>query len=251
MIRLTTPLENVETLRSVDQVAISGVIYTARDAAHQRLVQLIREGQPLPFPIAGAVIYYVGTPPAKPGQPIGSEGPTTSMRMDGLTVTLLELGLKGLIGIGGCCRDVFEAMKWNKAVYFAAVGGAAALIAQHIKEVEVVAYPGLGPEAVRRMVGEDFPVIVAIAAQGNNLYEQGEAKYRQAIAEGGNKMSFVRADGRRHDELRPVQITRNCNMYAEGSVLIEVGNTKVICTATVVDKEPPFLRCTGEGWITA
>src|SRR5690606_11551256 len=186
MIRLTTPLENVETLRAGDQVALSGVIYTARDAAHQRLVQLIREGQPLPFPIEGAVIYYVGPTPAKPGKPIGSAGPTTSMRMDGLTVPLLDLGLKGMIGKGGRSPEVIEAMKRHKAVYFAAVGGAAALIAQHIKEVEVVAYPDLGPEAVHRMVVEDFPVIVAIDAQGNNLYEQGVAKYRQAIAEGGN-----------------------------------------------------------------
>jgi fumarate hydratase subunit beta len=149
-------------------------------------VQLIREGQPLPFPIEGAVIYYVGPTPAKPGKPIGSAGPTTSMRMDGLTVPLLELGLKGMIGKGGRSPEVIEAMKRHKAVYFAAVGGAAALIAQHIKEVEVVAYPDLGPEAVHRMVVEDFPVIVAIDAQGNNLYEQGVAKYRQAIAEGGN-----------------------------------------------------------------
>lgn len=108
------------------------------------------------------------------------------MRMDGLTVPLLELGLKGMIGKGGRSPEVIEAMKRHKAVYFAAVGGAAALIAQHIKEVEVVAYPDLGPEAVHRMVVEDFPVIVAIDAQGNNLYEQGVAKYRQAIAEGGN-----------------------------------------------------------------
>lgn len=185
MIRLTTPLENVEELRAGDEVALTGVIYTARDAAHQRLVQLIREGKPLPFPVEGSVIYYVGPTPAKPGQPIGSAGPTTSGRMDSLTVPLLELGLKGMIGKGGRSPQVVEAMKQHKAVYFAAVGGAAALIAQHIKEVEVVAYPDLGAEAVHRMVVEDFPVIVAIDSQGNNLYEQGVAKYRQPMAEGG------------------------------------------------------------------
>lgn len=184
MIRVTTPLENVEALQAGDEVAISGVIYTARDAAHQRLVQLIREGKPLPFPVEGAVIYYVGPSPAKPGEPIGSAGPTTSMRMDGLTVPLLELGLKGMIGKGGRSQEVVEAMQKHKAVYFAAVGGAAALIAQHIKSVEVVAYPDLGTEAVHRMVVEDFPAIVAIDTQGRNVYEQGVAKYRQPMAEG-------------------------------------------------------------------
>ncbi|MGI6673084.1 MAG: Fe-S-containing hydro-lyase [Limnochordia bacterium] len=185
MIHLTTPLENVEALRAGDQVALSGVIYTARDAAHQRLVQLIREGKPLPFPVEGSVIYYVGPTPAKPGEPIGSAGPTTAMRMDGMTVPLLELGLKGMIGKGGRSREVVEAMKKHRAVYFAAVGGAAALIAQHIKAVEVVAYPDLGTEAVHRMVVEDFPVIVAIDAHGGDLYAQGVAKYRQLAAEGG------------------------------------------------------------------
>jgi len=186
MIRLTTPLENVEALQAGDEVALSGVIYTARDAAHQRLIELVRAGKPLPFPIEGAVIYYVGPTPAKPGQPIGSAGPTTSMRMDGLTIPLLELGLKGMIGKGGRSPEVVAAMQQHKAVYFAAVGGAAALIAQHIKEVEVVAYPDLGAEAVHRMVVEDFPVIVAIDAHGRNLYEQGVAKYRQIAAEGGH-----------------------------------------------------------------
>src|SRR5690606_40573830 len=121
MIRLTTPLKNVEELRAGDQVALSGVIYTARDAAHQRLVQLIRAGELLPFPVEGAVIYYVGPTPAKPGEPIGSAGPTTSMRMDGLTVPLLELGLKGMIGKGGRSPQGVGAMKKHKAGYIAPV----------------------------------------------------------------------------------------------------------------------------------
>lgn len=178
MIRVTTPLKNAESLRAGDEVAINGVIYTARDAAHQRLVKLIAEGKPLPFDAEGAIIYYVGPSPAKPGEPIGSAGPTTSMRMDGLTIPLLELGLKGMIGKGGRSGVVIEAMKKHGAVYFAAVGGAAALIAQRIKEVEVLAYPDLGAEAVHRMVVEDFPAIVAIDTLGNNLYDQGVAKYR-------------------------------------------------------------------------
>lgn len=178
MLTVTTPLQDVQSLRAGDQVAISGVVYTARDAAHQRLVKLVAEGKPLPFPVKGAVIYYVGPSPAKPGDPIGSAGPTTSMRMDDLTVPLLEQGLKGMIGKGGRSPEVIEAMKKHGAVYFAAVGGAAALIAQRIKEVEVIAYPELGAEAVHRMVVEDFPVIVAIDSSGNNLYDQGVATYR-------------------------------------------------------------------------
>src|SRR5690554_4868444 len=184
MIRITTPIDNVESLRAGDQVAINGVLYTARDAAHQRLVQLIADGEPLPFPIDGAIIYYVGPSPAKPGEPIGSAGPTTSMRMDGLTIPLLEQGLKGMIGKGGRSLEVVEAMKEHGAVYFAAVGGAAALISQSIKEVEVVAYPDLGAEAVHRMVVEDFPVVVAIDSLGNNLYDQGVEKYRDPSLKG-------------------------------------------------------------------
>lgn len=178
MKRITTPLQNVESLRAGDEVAITGVIYTARDAAHQRLIKLIAEGKPLPFPAEGAIIYYVGPSPAKPGEPIGSAGPTTSVRMDSLTIPLLEQGLKGMIGKGGRGAQVVEAMKKHGAVYFAAIGGAAAFISQSIKEVEVVAYPDLGAEAVHRMVVEDFPAIVAIDSDGNNLYEQGVAKYR-------------------------------------------------------------------------
>ena len=181
---VTTPLTNVESLRAGDEVAINGVIYTARDAAHQRLIKLIAEGKPLPFEPKGAIIYYVGPSPAKPGDPIGSAGPTTSMRMDSLTVPLLREGVKGMIGKGGRSREVIEAMQELGAVYFAAVGGAAALIAQSIKEVEAIAYPDLGAEAVHRMVVENFPAIVAIDSLGNNLYDQGVAKYRSWRLEG-------------------------------------------------------------------
>ncbi|NLJ80102.1 MAG: Fe-S-containing hydro-lyase [Firmicutes bacterium] len=178
MLSLTAPLQDAGGLRAGDQVELSGVLYTARDAAHQRFNQLIKAGEPLPFPLEGAVIYYVGPCPAKPGEPIGSAGPTTSCRMDGLTIPLLERGLKGTIGKGGRSPEVVEALKKYKAVYFAAVGGAAALIAQRIKKVEVLAYPDLGPEAVHRLTVERFPAIVAIDSAGNSIYEQGVAKYR-------------------------------------------------------------------------
>ncbi|NLL47424.1 MAG: Fe-S-containing hydro-lyase [Firmicutes bacterium] len=183
MIRVTTPLKDAKSLRAGQEVAISGVIYTARDAAHQRLVKLIAEGKPLPFDPEGAIIYYVGPTPPKPGQPIGSAGPTTSVRMDSLTVPLLQQGVKGMIGKGGRGAHVVEAMKEEGAVYFAAIGGAAAYISQSIKEVEVVAYPDLGAEAVHRMVVEDFPAIVAIDSLGNSVYEQGVAQYRSLGSE--------------------------------------------------------------------
>jgi fumarate hydratase subunit beta len=183
MIQITTPLENAGDLRAGQEVAISGVIYTARDAAHQRLVALVAEGKPLPFDPEGAIIYYVGPTPPKPGEAVGSAGPTTSMRMDSLTVPLLQQGIKGMIGKGGRSQTVIEAMKEHGAVYFAAIGGAAAVISQSIKHVEVVAYPDLGAEAVHRMVVENFPAIVAIDSLGNNVYEQGVAQYRDASLE--------------------------------------------------------------------
>jgi fumarate hydratase subunit beta len=183
MIHVTSPLNDAKTLRAGEEVAISGVIYTARDAAHQRLVKLIAEGKPLPFDPQGAIIYYVGPTPPKPGHPIGSAGPTTSVRMDSLTIPLLQQGVKGMIGKGGRGAAVIEGMKEHGAVYFAAIGGAAAFIAQSIKEVEVVAYPDLGAEAVHRMVVENFPAIVAIDSLGNNVYEQGVAKYRNFRSE--------------------------------------------------------------------
>lgn len=183
MYELTTPLQDLSFLRAGDQVELSGVIYTARDAAHQRLVQLIKSGGELPFSLDGAVIYYVGPCPAKPGEVIGSAGPTTSTRMDGLTIPLLERGMKGMIGKGGRSAEVEAAIRQHGAVYFAAIGGAGAYIAQRIKEVEIVAYPELGPEAVRRMVVEKLPLIVAIDSVGGNIYKSGVAQYRDPSLE--------------------------------------------------------------------
>ena len=179
-IRLTTPLTNevVNGLKSGDQVLISGVIYTGRDAAHLRLVKAIENGEPLPFEVEGQIIYYVGPAPAKPGEVIGSCGPTTSYRMDDLTVPLLELGLKGMIGKGARNQTVINGMKKNRAIYFAAIGGAGALIANSVKESTVIAYDDLGTEAIRRLVVEDFPAIVVIDAEGENLYETERAKYQ-------------------------------------------------------------------------
>ncbi len=173
--KLTTPLsdEDVSKLKAGDIVYLNGVLYTARDAAHKRLVDLIINGEELPFDLKGAVIYYVGPTPPKPGEPIGSAGPTTSYRMDPYAPILIEHGLKGMIGKGKRNKDVKDACKKYKAVYFGATGGAAALIAKAIKKAEVIAYPELGPEAVRRIEVEDFPVVVVNDIFGNDLYEEG------------------------------------------------------------------------------
>jgi fumarate hydratase subunit beta len=174
-IRLTTPLstEDVENIHTGDRVLLNGVLLTGRDAAHKRLFELIREGKKLPIDIKGQVIYYVGPTPAKPGKPIGSAGPTTSYRMDLYSPKLIELGLKGMIGKGNRSNAVIEAMKRFKAVYFGATGGAGALIAKRIKKAEIVAYPDLGPEAIRILEVEDFPVIVINDTKGNDLYKEG------------------------------------------------------------------------------
>jgi len=173
--KLTTPLsdEDVSKLKAGDIVYLNGVLYTARDAAHKRLVDLILNGEELPFDLKGAVIYYVGPTPPKPGEPIGSAGPTTSYRMDPYAPILIEHGLKGMIGKGKRNQAVREACIKHKAVYFGATGGAAALIAKAIKKAEVIAYPELGPEAVRRIEVEDFPVVVVNDVYGNDLYEEG------------------------------------------------------------------------------
>jgi fumarate hydratase subunit beta len=178
-IRLTTPLSNedVELLHIGDKVLLNGVLFTARDAAHKRLFELIVEGKELPIDIKGQVIYYVGPTPEKPGKLIGSAGPTTSYRMDPFSPKLIELGLKGMIGKGNRSQYVIEAMKKNKAVYFGATGGAGALLAKRIKSAEIVAYPDLGPEAIRKLVVEDFPVIVINDTKGNDLYQVGMQKY--------------------------------------------------------------------------
>lgn len=178
--KITTPLTNdvAKDLKAGDGVLISGVIYTARDAAHKKLVELIEKGEELPFDLEGSVIYYVGPAPAPPGYPVGSAGPTTSYRMDPYAPLLIERGLKGMIGKGQRSQEVLDAMEKHGAVYFAAVGGAAALIARSVNKAEVIAYPELGAEAVRRMEVADFPCIVASDAHGGNLFEEGPKKYR-------------------------------------------------------------------------
>ena len=179
--RISTPLsiEVVNSLRSGDRVLISGWVYTARDAAHKRMDDLIKRGLDLPFDIGGQVIYYVGPSPAKPGRIIGSAGPTTASRMDTYAPALIAMGLKGMIGKGGRSSEVIQAMIQHKAVYFGAVGGAAALLARSIKEVEMIAYEDLGPEAVRRLKLADFPAIVINDVEGNDLYLEGVRAYRQ------------------------------------------------------------------------
>ena len=179
--KITTPLneEKVIQLKAGDSVLITGYIYTARDAAHKRFFELIEKGKELPIDIKGQIIYYVGPTPAKPGYPYGSAGPTTSYRMDPYAPYLLDLGLKGMIGKGLRSKEVIESMKKNKAVYFGAVGGAAALIARSIKKSEVIAYEDLGAEAIHRYYVENFPAIVIIDCQGNSLYETEPPKYRK------------------------------------------------------------------------
>ncbi|MBZ4659413.1 MAG: Fe-S-containing hydro-lyase [Desulfacinum sp.] len=178
-VRLTTPLakEDVQRLRIGDRVLLSGIVYTARDAAHKRLVELLQAGEPLPFDLEGQVIYYVGPSPAKPGRPIGAAGPTTSYRMDAYAPELIRHGLRGMIGKGARSDAVKAAMKEHGAVYFAAIGGAGALMAQSILSAEVIAYPELGPEAVRRLEVKDLPVIVANDCHGGDLYGEGVRKY--------------------------------------------------------------------------
>ncbi|HDG68132.1 MAG TPA: Fe-S-containing hydro-lyase [candidate division Zixibacteria bacterium] len=179
---LTTPLseEDVRKLRAGDEVYLSGIIYTARDAAHKRLVEMIEKGEELPFPLEGSVIYYVGPAPAPPGKPIGSAGPTTSYRMDAYSPILIAHGQRGMIGKGERGPEVVEAMKKYGAVYFAATGGAAALIAKSIVSAEVIAFPELMSEAIRRLEVKDFPVIVAQDSYGGNAYKEGVEKYKRA-----------------------------------------------------------------------
>ncbi len=183
-LQITSPLqpEVIEKLRVGDQVLISGVIYTARDAAHKRLVQALDKGEKLPFDVAGQTLYYMGPSPARPGQVIGSAGPTTSGRMDTYTPRLLAQGLKGMIGKGSRSAAVKEAIQKNKAVYFAAIGGAGALVAKTIKKAEVVAYEDLGAEAIMRLEVENFPAIVINDIYGADLYEEGKKKYQKSPA---------------------------------------------------------------------
>ena len=180
-IRLRTPLteKDLEKLAIGDKVLITGIIYTGRDAAHKRLFDLLEQGRQLPLDLTGQIMYYVGPSPAKPGQVIGSAGPTTSYRMDVFSPRLMELGLKGMIGKGNRTQAVIDAMKKYKAVYFGATGGAGALLAKSIKKAEIVAYEDLGPEAIRRLEVVDFPVVVINDVRGNDLYVDGAKKYRK------------------------------------------------------------------------
>ena len=179
VIRLKTPLtaEDLEPLRIGDRVLLNGIIYTARDAAHGRLIERINRNESLPISMEGQVIYYVGPTPAKPGEVIGAAGPTSGYRMDPHTPALLERGLKGMIGKGPRDSAVKDAMQKHKAVYFAAIGGAGALMARSIRSAEVVAYADLETEAIRKLEVQDFPVIVAIDMHGGDLYESGQKEF--------------------------------------------------------------------------
>lgn len=180
-IRITTPLVEADArkLKAGDSVLISGIIYSARDAAHKVMTEALARGEQLPIDWNNQIVYYLGPTPAKPGDPIGSAGPTTSGRMDAYTPTMLAQGIKGMIGKGSRSAAVVEAMKKHGVVYFAAVGGAAALIAKSVKKYEVLAYPELGPEAVAALTVEDFPAIVVIDSEGNSYYEEGQKPYRR------------------------------------------------------------------------
>lgn len=179
--RITAPItkEQIKELHAGDNVLISGVIYTARDAAHERMVRLHNEGEPFPIELKDQIIYYAGPCPAKPDEVIGSCGPTTAGRMDAYAPVLMDNGLGAMIGKGARNKAVIDSMKKNCCVYFGAIGGAGALIAGAIKESEVVAYDDLGTEAIRRLVVEDFPATVLVDCEGNDLYEIGQAKYRE------------------------------------------------------------------------
>lgn len=172
--KITLPIkdEDIKSLKAGDSVLLTGTIITGRDAAHKRLFELIERGDELPVDVKGELIYYVGPAPAKPGYAVGPAGPTSSYRMDKFTPALLDLGMKGMIGKGARSQEVIDAIVRNGAVYFAAIGGAAALIAKSIKKEEVLCYEDLGTEAVRRYTVEDFPCIVAIDSEGNNVYER-------------------------------------------------------------------------------
>ena len=180
--KLTTPVakEDLAPLRAGDTVLLSGTVYTARDAAHKRMMELLDAGEALPFPVEGSAVYYVGPTPERPGQIIGSAGPTTSGRMDAMSPRLLDLGNKIMIGKGKRDAAVKEAVVRNGAVYLAALGGAGALMAQSVKTLEVIAWPDLGCEAVRRLTVEDMPLTVILDAHGGDLYLSGPEAYREA-----------------------------------------------------------------------
>lgn len=166
-------------LRAGDNCLLTGIVYTARDAAHKRIVQMINDKKPLPFPLEGAVIYYSGPTPAKPGNTIGSCGPTTSYRMDAFTPTLLKLGLTAVIGKGGRSEEVRKSIMEYDGVYFCAIGGAGALAAKAIRKCEVIAFQDLGCESIKKLYVEDFPVVVAIDTEGNDIYKIARNKFRR------------------------------------------------------------------------
>ncbi len=179
--KVNVPLskEDAASLRTGDYVYLTGTVYTARDAAHKRMDEALKNGEELPFDVKGNVIYYMGPSPAREGRPIGSAGPTTAGRMDPYAPELLDLGLMGMIGKGRRTKEVSDAIIRNKAVYFAAVGGAGALLSQCIKSSEVIAYDDLGAEAIRKLYVENFPVIVVIDSEGTNLYDIALEKYKK------------------------------------------------------------------------
>jgi len=176
---ITTPLSDadVESLKAGDRVRINGVIYTARDAAHARLFPLIEKGEPLPIDVKGAIIYYTGPSPARPGDVVGSIGPTTASRMDKFTPALLQHGLKGTIGKGYRGQPVKDALKQHKGVYFGGIGGAGAVLSAYVKKLSIVAYEDLGTEAIRRLEVEGFPVVVLNDCHGGDLYADGQKQY--------------------------------------------------------------------------
>ena len=180
--KIQTPLtrETVKTLKAGDSCTITGTIYTARDAAHKRLCELVAQGKELPMEIENAIIYFVGPTPAKPGQAIGSAGPTTSYRMDAYSPTLISIGQTGMIGKGKRNEEVVNAMKEHGALYFGAIGGCGALLSKCIKKAEVIAYDDLGAEAIRKLEVENFPVVVIIDSEGNNLYAAGREAYLES-----------------------------------------------------------------------
>ena len=182
-ITVKTPMsrEEARKLKAGDSCLLTGVIYTARDAAHKRLCELVAQGKELPMDAKDAIIYFVGPTPARPGEAIGSAGPTTSYRMDAYSPTMIEQGLTGMIGKGKRSPEVIAAMKEHGAVYFGAIGGAGALLSKCIKKAEIVAYEDLGAEAIRRLEVEDFPVVVIIDSEGNNLYETGREEYLKTV----------------------------------------------------------------------
>ncbi|MCC8045891.1 MAG: Fe-S-containing hydro-lyase [Clostridiales bacterium] len=172
--------ELARTLRAGDEVLLTGTVYTSRDAGHKRMCESLAKGDPLPFDPSDATIYYVGPSPAKPGQVIGSAGPTTSGRMDAYAPTMMSVGARGMIGKGARLPEVIEAMKKYSGVYFGAIGGAGALLAKCIKKSELIAYEDLGAEALRKLYVEDMPLVVIIDCEGNNLYEEGRREYLKA-----------------------------------------------------------------------